>query len=205
MNSPGLEQGKKLIKLARKTIEYGLLTGQKLIEKPEDPLFLEDCGVFVTLHSYPSLKLRGCIGFPEAVMPLYKAVIEAAVNAAFRDPRFPSVTSKELDKIIIEVSVLTSPKKIIVKNREELKEKIEVGRHGLIMRNSYSSGLLLPQVPVELKWNSEEFLENTCEKAGLEKDCWKKEGTEVYSFEAIVFSEKEPKGEAERKTSRSSG
>ena len=205
MKSLGLEQGKKLIKLARKTIELAALTGQKLIDNPQDPIFLEDSGAFVTLHSYPSKELRGCIGFPEPVMPLYKAVIEAAINAAFNDPRFPSLTIKELDKVIVEVSVLTSPEKIIVKNREELKEKVKVGKHGLIMRNSYSSGLLLPQVPVELKWNSEEFLENTCEKAGLEKDCWKKQETEVYSFEAIVFSEKEPKGEIEKKTNSSLG
>lgn len=192
------KEGKELVSLARKSIEYYFHTNKILDYCPKGKVLEESCGVFVTLHCWPSNELRGCIGFPEPVMPLYRAVIEAAVSSAFSDDRFPKLQFEELGSIIIEVSVLTKPEEIKFKSPEGLKKKIIIGKHGLIAEKGFSRGLLLPQVPLEWKWDSGEFLENSCMKAGLSRDCWKDGKTRFYSFEGIIFREKKPKGEVEK-------
>ena len=125
---------------------------------------------------------------------LFEALEGAAISAATEDPRFSPVKYEELDSITFEVTVLTPPEKITVSKPEEYISKIKVGRDGLIVRNRYSSGLLLPQLPVEYNWDEKEFLEHTCEKAGLSRDCWKEPDTEIQKFEGIVFKEEEPNG-----------
>ncbi len=123
-----------------------------------------------------------------------KFSIEGAIAAATEDPRFPSVKTNELNDIVFEVTVLTPPVEIDVSDPMEYLEKIKVGRDGLIIRHSFSSGLLLPQVPVEYGWDVEEFLQHTCEKAGLARDAWKNENVKIEKFEGIIFKEETPNG-----------
>ncbi len=198
-----LEEGKFLVELARQIVTDYLKTG-KVLQVPKDAssAMMEPCGVFVTLNS--SIKgekrLRGCIGLPYPTTPLVEAVIEAALSAATRDPRFPPVSHEELDKIVFEVSVLTPPEQIMVKKPTEYPSKIKVGCHGLIMERGYYKGLLLPQVPVEWNWNEEEFLCQTAIKAGLSPDAWLLKDTKIYRFKAIIFEEASPEGQVKLKT-----
>ncbi len=190
-----LEDAKKLIKLARKSIEYTMATGQKY--KDDIPhKFLDKRGVFVTLEKFPSGELRGCIGFPEPVMPLWLAIIEAANSAAFLDTRFQQIDSDELDKITVEISVLTVPEEITV-SKDKIAKHIEIGKDGLIIRKGFHSGLLLPQVGFEYGWTSEEFLEHTCMKSGLSRDAWREDDTKVLKFQAQIFHEVKPNGKIE--------
>lgn len=193
-----VNEGTKIVKAARHIIESYLTSHSKDI--PADlEQYSEHQGVFVTLHSFADHNLRGCIGIPEPVMPLKEAILQAAISAATSDPRFPTVTVDEMDKLIVEVSILTQPELIEINHPKEYLEKIKIGRDGLIIRKPPYSGLLLPQVPVEWKWNVEEFLEHTCMKAGLTSDIWLDPSTKLYSFQAQVFSEKEPKGDVKEK------
>ncbi len=197
-----LEEGKFLVNLARQTVtEY--LKNCRNLQVPEGVSLklMEKAGVFVTLNSYRSggKRLRGCIGLPYPTTPLAKALIEAAISAATRDPRFPPVTPQELDHIIFEVSVLTPPELVDVEKPRDYPSKIKVGRDGLITEKGYCKGLLLPQVPVELGWNEEDFLCQTSMKAGLSPDSWLLKDTKIYRFQAIIFEETSPKGNIERK------
>lgn len=182
------DDGQFLVKLARTAIETYLAKGD-IIKPPEDtkPILKEDRGVFVTLHR--NGELRGCIGYPEPVKPLAEAVINVAISAATGDPRFPQVTLEEMDLIKLEVSVLTKPALISVQKPAEYMDKIEVGKDGLIVEMGIYRGLLLPQVPVEWKWDVAEFLANTCMKAGLSPDCWLQDGVKIYSFQSQIFEE----------------
>ncbi|MBU2638916.1 MAG: TIGR00296 family protein [Nanoarchaeota archaeon] len=178
-----IKQGEELVKVARTSIK-----GKQVTLKGYE----ENQGVFVTLHSYPSMNLRGCIGFPEPIMPLNKAVIEAAKAAAFYDTRFPPLDLKE--KYIVEISVLSVPEEIKVKEPSELLKKVKIGEDGLIIRCEHSSGLLLPQVFPEWNATPETALEMTCEKAGLPNDFWKTGKCKFFKFQAQIFREEEPKG-----------
>jgi len=162
------------------------------------PVFAEPRGVFVTLRRYPGGDLRGCIGFPLPVLPLERAVREAAVAAATEDPRFPRVRAAELPSLTIEVSVLTVPVPIRASRPEEIVRAVKVGRDGLIVDGYGTSGLLLPQVAPEQGWSAEELLEGTCEKAGLPSRAWRDPKVTIRRFEAEVFSEPRPGGEAVR-------
>jgi len=197
-----LEEGKFLVNLARNTVTTYLKTG-KCPQVPNDisPKLKEPCGVFVTLNSIQkgTKQLRGCIGLPYPTSPLVNAIIEAAVCAATRDPRFPPVDLQELDNIVFEVSVLTPPELVEVEKPTDYFSKIKVGRDGLILEQGYHKGLLLPQVPVEWKWDVETFLCQTAIKAGLSADSWLMKGTKIYRFEAIIFVESTPKGDVKRK------
>jgi uncharacterized protein (TIGR00296 family) len=192
-NNLSENDGRTLVKAARAVVTEYLKNGTKLkLEKEFNDDFSFKSGVFVTLNSTSGL--RGCIGYPLPDKSLFSALEDAAISAATEDTRFIPVRYKELDSITFEVTVLTPPKKIIANKPEEYLSKIKVGRDGLIIRHGVYSGLLLPQVPVEYGWNEEEFLEYTCEKAGLPKNYWKKPETEIQKFEGIVFKEEEPNG-----------
>ena len=125
---------------------------------------------------------------------LSHAIIEGAIAAATEDPRFPSVKTNELNDIVFEVTILTPPVEIDVSDPMEYLEKIKVGRDGLIIKHSFSSGLLLPQVPIEYGWDVKAFLQHTCEKAGLARDTWKNESVKIEKFEGIIFKEETPNG-----------
>jgi hypothetical protein len=185
--------GAVLVKTARKAVTEFLSNGNRIkLESDIEEKFSFNSGVFVTLNNPGGL--RGCIGFPMPEKKLSHAIIEGAIAAATEDPRFPSVKTNELNDIVFEVTVLTPPVKIDVSDPTEYLEKIKVGRDGLIIRHSFSSGLLLPQVPVEYGWDVEEFLQHTCEKAGLARDTWKNESVKIEKFEGIIFKEETPNG-----------
>ena len=193
-----LAEGKKLVKLARKSVQYTLASGMRLKEPCESKRFEGQRGVFVTLHSFPKMELRGCIGFPYPEKPLWSSVIEAAVEAAFRDPRFPPLGAGEAENIVIEVSVLSVPVEI-AGDRKKLPEKIAVGKDGIMVKKGYHSGLFLPQVAPEQGWDAKTFLEQCCAKAGMMENMWLLAATKVFKFQAQVFSENRPDGEVEEK------
>ena len=176
-----IEEKEEMITLAKKAIE-GAVKGER-IEKyvPENKSLEENRGAFVTIKK--NNNLRGCIGYVLPYKPLFETIIEVAESAAMNDPRFPSVTIGEINELNIEISVLTVPEKI-----EDI-EKIEVGKHGIILEKSFFKGLLLPQVATEYGWDRNTFLEHTALKAGLDKDGWK--DAEIKIFSAEVFGEKD--------------
>ncbi len=139
----------------------------------------EPRGVFTTL--YLRGELRGCVGYVAAIKPLFQAVAETACAAAFDDSRFWPVTAAEAPELKISLSVLSQLFPIDAAH-------VEVGRHGLVISDGMRRGLLLPQVPVEHGWDRETFLEQTCRKAGLPMDAWKKPVT-IEAFVAEVFGE----------------
>jgi len=198
-----LEQGIYLVKLARNTIEEYLQTGKVAygVEVKEAfPELKEPRGVFCTLNTFPEKQLRGCIGLPYPEKPLLEAVREAAISST-RDPRFPPLAKEELNKVTVELSILTQPELIRVSSPEEYLEKIEPGKDGLILRykeprsGAISQGLFLPQVWEELP-QKEEFLSNLCYKAGIwNPKAWKHPNAELLRFRVQVFEEETPRGE----------
>lgn len=207
------EEGKVLIKMARDAIrvrlnsfddksftsEYSkfeekfdnlvnIVLKQNDISKEKIPEFLNNSrGVFVTLNK--GINLRGCIGLPETEKPLYNAVVEAAIGAAFGDPRFPKLTTEELHEVNIDISVLTLPRQESNEILEDFLNGFKLGEDGIIVRGIYGSALLLPQVATEHAMDKVEFLEAVCVKAGLSKDTWKDQETKIFKFQAQVFRE----------------
>jgi AmmeMemoRadiSam system protein B/AmmeMemoRadiSam system protein A len=170
---------KELLALARSAVET-YVRENRIIEPPAtNPNFAANRGAFVTLKQRG--RLRGCIGFIEPVAPLDATIVQTAIYAAVRDTRFEPVTAAELDSLEYEISVLTPLEEVTFPSL------ILVGKHGLVIEKNGRKGLLLPQVPVENGWDREEFLAQTCLKAGLPPEAWKK-GATIKSFEAIVFS-----------------
>ncbi|MFA4916059.1 MAG: AmmeMemoRadiSam system protein B [Syntrophales bacterium] len=172
-----------LLDIAKKTIE-GKLTGRSVPEsKAKSARLREKRGAFVTLKKHG--QLRGCIGYIKAIKPLQETIEEMAIAAAFDDPRFPPLTCEEMEHLTIEISVLTPLKEI-----KDINE-IEVGMHGIHIVKSFYSGLLLPQVAVEHKWDRLTFLEQTCYKAGLPPQAWKDKDTKIYIFSADIFGDRD--------------
>jgi len=193
-----ISEGETAVRLARTAIKECLNNARKIEPENLPDIFKEKRGVFVTLNKKKGSKeLRGCIGRPYPVLPLGEAIILSAINAAREDPRFYPVDLQELDELVIEVSVLTVPKRINAKPGD-IPDKILIGRDGLIVCAGMNSGLLLPQVAVEHGFDSAEFLSQTCMKAGLMPDAWL-EGAQVYSFEGQIFEEVEPCGKIREK------
>jgi len=174
------EDRKALLRIARRSIESALRGVSFTAEISGAGPTTEPRGAFVTLTR--GGKLRGCIGRISADAPLAGVVAEMAVAAAKDDHRFPPVTPDELSDIRIEISALTPLRRVADPG------EIEVGRHGLLVRKGPCSGLLLPQVAAEEKWDVPAFLEHTCRKAGLPPGAWK-EGAEIEAFEAEVWGE----------------
>lgn len=187
------QDGEILVKTARKVVEEYLISKNKMkLDEKFENCFSFNSGVFVTLNDQSGL--RGCIGFPLPDKKLYIALKDAAIAAATEDPRFPKVEPEELDKITFEVTVLTPPEEIKVEDPLNYPSNIQVGTDGLIVKFGYSSGLLLPQVPIEYSWNAEEFLGHTCEKAGLQNDIWKNSQIKVLKFQGVIFKEESSNG-----------
>jgi len=174
------DQDKKSLHQIAKTVIENKVRGKAVPEfKVESPILKENRGAFVTIQKKG--QLRGCIGYIEGQGPLYKTIEEMAEAAAFRDPRFVPVTEKELLDLEIEISVLTPLKKITDVN------EIQVGKHGIYIKQGWLSGLLLPQVATEYGWDRQTFLGHTCEKAGLPSNAWKDRNTDIYIFSADIF------------------
>jgi len=170
-----------LLELARETIGRRL-EGRDLPcpELPPGPLN-EPRGAFVTLKK--GGVLRGCIGHVVGTEPLWQSVRDNAINAAFRDPRFPPLEPDELSRVRLEISALTPLEEV------DSPGEVVVGRHGVMLERGPHRGLLLPQVAVEYGWDRETFLDHTCRKAGLRPGCWRDPSTRILVFSAEVFSE----------------
>ncbi|HOZ36214.1 MAG TPA: AmmeMemoRadiSam system protein B [bacterium] len=174
--------------LARNTLELAFnLTKNKNEDYKKYSIFSEKRGIFVTLRK--GEELRGCIGLIEPIKELGEGIIEMSEAAAFEDPRFLSLEKSELKDIAIEISVLTPPQKI-----SDPQKEIQLGHHGVIVKQGSRSGVFLPQVAEETSWRLEEFMSHLCtDKAGLPKDCWLNDSTDIYTFEAQVFEENQLK------------
>ena len=193
MSSISDSDGEVLVCTARDIVTEFLRKGRRM--SPSDDAksrFSFNSGVFVTLNKGD--ELRGCIGFPTPDRKLYQSLADAAIASATEDPRFLPVRDDELGEISFEVTVLTPPEVVRVRDPSEYPTAIKVGRDGLVVRWEFGSGLLLPQVPVEYGWNEMEFLDHTCQKAGAPKDCWRQKSTMILRFEGIVFKETQPHG-----------
>lgn len=178
------EEKFQLLQLARKTVETNVLEGKKpdLNQMNFSPNLTEQCGAFVTLHK--NSNLRGCIGRFEPNIPLYQVIVEMATAAAMNDYRFSPVSDNELDSIDIEISVLTPMIKIDSIN------EIVLGKHGIYISKNGRGGTFLPQVATDTGWTLEEFLGHCSQdKAGLSYTGWK--DADIYTYEAIIFSEKD--------------
>lgn len=194
-----LEDGQALVRAARSTVELYLKSPEfhrSMVERHIDR-YSEKAGVFVTIEHYPTMTLRGCIGFTNPTAPVSRMLVEAALAAAADDPRFVPVSHSELSEMVIEVSILSKPEQVQQKTEKGRMREIKVGRDGLIVRYGFKSGLLLPVVPVEQGWGKEDFLKQVCLKAGIDEDAWKRPEVGLYRFTAQVFREKEPAGAVE--------
>jgi uncharacterized protein len=173
------DEEKTCLKLARRALERYFEAGNRFRSPVGSGTLKEKRGAFVTLTV--DGELRGCIGYPLPVKPLDETIIEMAVAAATQDTRFEPLSSRELPKLKIEISVLGLPEPAEA-------GRVEVGRHGIIVSKGYRKGLLLPQVPVEHGWDRETYLRHGCLKAGLPPEEWRR-GAEIETFTAQVFSE----------------
>ena len=177
---------KYLLNIARIAISerYNIDTIKIDIDEEDKALLQKHSGVFVTLEKNGAL--RGCIGYVEPIMSLLEAVVSMAHASAFSDNRFNIVSKDELPHINISITILTPIESI------ETIEEFILYKHGLVIRKGSHRGLLLPQVAKEHNMNRDDFISNTCLKAGLDKDIWKNTNDiEYYVFEGIIFSEKD--------------
>ncbi|OYT37855.1 MAG: AMMECR1 domain-containing protein [Desulfurococcales archaeon ex4484_58] len=193
------EDGVFLVKLARKTLREKLVKNIEIKPPLDTPKHLLRPGmVFTTIEKFlgeNQYALRGCIGFLSPIYSLVKATIKSTIEAALNDPRFPPMTSDELDQVVLEVTVLSLPEEIVVDNRWDLPAKINIGRDGLVVEKGFFKGTLLPMVPIEYCWDQETFLAETCIKARLPPDCWLDKNVKVSKYVGKAFKEKTPNGE----------
>lgn len=180
------KDGDYLLKIAKEAIETYLDTGEIIKPPKECPEHLkEKAGAFVTLNK--NKELRGCIGYPEPVYPLIKAIINGGISAATEDPRFSRVSKEEFKNIDLEITVLTKPELIKVEKGEDYLNNITLGKDGLIIESDFNKGLLLPQVPLEHNMSKREFLSHTCMKAFLHPNAWLDKNVKIYKFQGIIF------------------
>jgi AmmeMemoRadiSam system protein A len=172
------EERQAMLALARAAI-LGAFEG-RTARPPEPACFSLRRGVFVTIHV--DGKLRGCIGVIEGHETLGQSIVHCSQSAAFRDPRFPPLSANEVAGLQIEISVLSELFPLDP-------EKVEIGRHGLLIKSADRQGLLLPQVATEHNLSREEFLEETCHKAGLPRDAWRRSGTQLFGFTCEILQE----------------
>jgi AmmeMemoRadiSam system protein A len=173
------DQRSQLLAFARRVISSHLHS--ESYEVPEDAAFQQKCGLFVTLHKGGNL--RGCIGYIKGYKSITQSIRELAMAAAFRDPRFPPLKASELPDVTIEMSLLSPMEQV-----HDISE-ITIGRDGLYLEHPRSSGLLLPQVATEQRWDRDTFLQQVCRKAGLPESSWQDEDAQLYRFSAEIFGE----------------
>ncbi|MDP8229532.1 MAG: AmmeMemoRadiSam system protein B [Candidatus Gorgyraea atricola] len=179
------EEKRKLMEIAKASIIESVTGKKGFYPEVTEERLKENCGAFVTIKKHG--QLRGCIGYIIAVKPLHETVKDVARSAAIKDPRFSPMNEDELKDMEIEISALTPLKRI-----DDVNE-IEVGKHGLYMKQGFYSGILLPQVATEYGWDRDTFLQHTCQKAGLSVTAWKDSSTEIYIYSAEVFGEEDVK------------
>jgi AmmeMemoRadiSam system protein A len=169
-----------LLQIARSALTLGVANKPPLRDFPSEEFLQQPAGAFVTLHRRG--RLRGCVGQLPGRDSLAAVVAHCARAAALDDSRFEPVTSTELFEIDIEVSLLSALQDVTL-------EAIEPGKHGLLVSRGTQRGVLLPQVASQFQWGAQRFLEESCVKAGLQRDAWKDPATRVQAFTAEVFSE----------------
>lgn len=170
----------ELLRLARTAIGSILGLSEPPVLQLDTPALLAPGGAFVTVHT--AGELRGCVGSILPRNPLHSVVVAMARAAAFDDPRFDPIQRQDWPALRIEISRLGAL-------RPAPPESVEPGRHGLYIVRGSTRGLLLPQVAIREGWDSIRFLRETCRKAGLPADSWQTPDTEIFVFEAEVFSE----------------
>jgi len=176
------EQKSQLLEIAKTSVERYILENQMPDFDITDSLLNESLGAFVTLKKHG--QLRGCIGRFEPDIPLFQVVSQMAVAAATQDARFKPVQASELNDLDYEISVLSPLRKI-----DDWRE-IELGKHGVQIKQGLRSGVFLPQVATENNWDLDKFMGELCsQKAGLSWDCWKDGQVDIYIFTAEVFEE----------------
>ena len=169
-----------LLDLARNSLIAAVSRRELPVFVPQSGILAEARGVFVTIHCRG--RLRGCIGVIEPEEPLGAAVARCAAGAALHDPRFPPLGEEELADLQIEISLLSPLAPL-------RPEDVKIGLHGLLLSRGSQRGLLLPQVALEHRLGREQFLEETCHKAGLPRDAWREPDTKLLGFTCEVFSE----------------
>lgn len=182
------EEGRYLLSVARQTIEERL-TGQEGQGQPEafqSPKFSENRGTFVTLTENGAL--RGCIGHIIPQESMIEGIRENAINAAFRDPRFPPLSEAEWKRVQVEISILTDPTPLVYTDAVDLLNRLRPGIDGLIIKKGFNQATFLPQVWEQLP-DRKEFLRHLCSKAGLDRDAWKHDKLEVLVYQAQAFEE----------------
>ncbi len=185
-------EGETAVKAARHIIDAKVKGNEyRVIHYPSK--FDQHSGVFVSINEYPSGDLRGCIGYLESPASL-KQTLKKAAEGVINDSRFHTLSEDELDRITVEVTLLTPPVKIDCDNPGELESSVTCGVDGLIISKGSYKGILLPQVPIERGWDEREFLSRTCEKAGLSSTAWFKGGCLVKKFSGDIFAEDKPYG-----------
>jgi AmmeMemoRadiSam system protein A len=180
MPSLSEEDRKAILELARQGVLHAVCHERPLSTFPTTGIFGERRGLFVTLHV--AKKLRGCIGVIEGYANLGETLARCAADAALHDPRFSRMRAEELDALEIEVSLLTPLQPMRA-------EEVEIGIHGLQVERGARRGLLLPQVAAEHRLSREQFLAETCMKAGLPRDAWKDPETKLYGFQCEIIAE----------------
>ena len=192
MPSLSEEDRTAILGLARQGVLHAVCHERQLSDFPTTGIFAERRGLFVTLHV--EKKLRGCIGMIEGQTPLGETVARCAADAALHDPRFSRLRTEEMDGLEIEVSLLTTPQPL-------RPDEVEIGIHGLLVERGTRRGLLLPQVAVEHRLSHEQFLAETCAKAGLPREAWKEPETKLFGFQCEVIAEA-PRPLAEKQSPR---
>ena len=181
--------GETLVNYSRKVLEEIIRNDKELASMDEPELVREKAGIFCTLRL--NGQLRGCIGYPYPSHQLGEALVKATIQSATDDPRFNPVTVNELKDIELELTILTPPEIILVSKYQEYYDKIEIGKDGLIIERGNHRGLLLPQVPVEQRWDIDKYLQGICHKAYLPSDSWKEiDQVKLYKFQGVIFEEK---------------
>lgn len=178
-----------ILELARQGVLHAVCHERSLSSFPTTGIFAERRGLFVTLHV--AKKLRGCIGVVEGNAALGETLTRCASDAALHDPRFSRMRAEEMDTLEVEVSLLSPLQPI-------RPEEVEIGTHGLLVERGPRRGLLLPQVALEHRLSREQFLSETCAKAGLPRDAWKDPETKLQGFQCeIIAEERGPLAEKE--------
>ena len=186
------EQGQLLVKLARQALLHHFARQipqdeiDSLNDRLADPCFNQSCGTFVTLKI--DGQLRGCIGNLTSNESLVSGVRRNAINAAFHDPRFQPLSASELDRVAIEISVLSNPRPLAYRDAADLLKKLRPDIDGVIIRKDLASATFLPQVWEQLP-DPQDFLKHLCMKAGLAADAWQHAQLEVSTYQVQYFEE----------------
>ncbi len=175
------EAGRRaLLRLARQSVTDAVLHQRLPDDVPQDAIFAERVGAFVTLLVRG--RLHGCIGVAEPDQRLGDTIIRCSASAALQDPRFPPLVASDLDHLQIEISLLS----LLTPIRPE---EIKIGLHGLTVSSGSRRGLLLPQVAVKHALDREQFLREICRKAELPPEAWRDSQTELRAFTCQVIAD----------------